>query len=729
MDQHGRSALEFCVSSESVQLTEEPRHISGSRLDLIVTDAPAIVSPSKDVNDYKKKTFAWHSASDEDVDDPDPVPSTSKDDAHGSSIASSGNGTKGNIKSSSAKKSKATKKRSFALNSSPEEDLDDPEHVPSTSKDHDIHETSTATSGGIAIDSDESGTAPDKIVEDPNTPPRKKAKDCNIKIYSQRWRDSWMSEPQFSGWLAKSNRSTSSKDLAFCSICNLDITCGKSEIARHAASQKHKRFSLEISKTKSMSTFVSSAEPIQRSARRIELMVCAFLSEHHLAISLCKPFMDLLHAVFLGDIPLKKVKLGKQRASNIIRQVFGKVFARDLYEVLRQCLFSVIIDETTDRSSTKQLCIIVQYFMDGKLQTSFFYLIEVYDSSAAGLFNVLKESFTSKDIPLENIAGCCSDTTNVMMGARHSVASLLKSVLPKVVIVKCACHMVHLAASYACLKLPRYIEDLCRNIFSHFNLSSKRQYALNEFQKFVEIQPHKILAPGQTRWLSLQACVKRLLEQWDALILYFRELAFSDPTQVNDMIVDALGNEVTVAYLEFLDYNLGKFNQFNTLFQSKSPNFFSVKSETCKLIRSLCSDFMNVRYVKTADISLLNPSHPTFSSACISDENIYIGLSATHTIDKLKESGNMTNEKLAVFYKNCRSFLVEAVSQIQTRFSLEDSVYKVVSCLNPCAAVSLDPPSLGFLFDEIPQLSKFADKKMEILSGESIIWTRNYLLN
>ena len=330
--------------------------------------------------------------------------------------------------------------------------------------------------------------------------------------------------------------------------------------------------------------------------------------------------------------------------------------------------------------------------------------------------------FASKDIPLENIAGFCSDTTNVMMGARHSVASLLKSVLPKVVIVKCACHMVHLAASYACLKLPRYIEDLCRNIFSQFNLSSKRQRALNEFQKFVEIQPHKILAPGQTRWLSLQACVKRLLEQWDALILYFRELAFSDPTQVNDMIVDALGNEVTVDYLEFLDYNLGKFNQFNTLFQSESPNFFSVKSETCKLIRSLCSDFMNVRYVKTADISLLNPSHPTFSSACISDENIYIGLSATHTIDKLKESGNMTNEKLAVFYKNCRSFLVEAVSQIQTRFSLEDSVYKVVSCLNPRAAVSLDPPSLGFLFDEIPQLSKFADKKMV-----DIEWRKYYL--
>ena len=49
-------------------------------------------------------------------------------------------------------------------------------------------------------------------------------------------------------------------------------------------------------------------------------------------------------------------------------------------------------------------------------------------------------------------------------------------------------------------------------------------------------------------------------------------------------------------------------------------------------------------------------------------------------------------------------------------------MYKVASCLHPRAAASFDPPSLGFLFDEIPQLSKFADKKME-----DIEWRKLYL--
>ena len=405
------------------------------------------------------------------------------------------------------------------------------------------------------------------------------------KVYIQKFKESWKEEAQYAGWLTKSLKSTSSKDMAFCKICNMDITCGKSEINRHMLSQRHRHFSLEVSKTKSITSFVLSNEPIEKSARKFELQLCAFLSEHHLPIVLCEPLIELMNTMFPQDVCLKKVKLGKQRASNIIRQVFGKYFMSQVCEILRERMFSVIIDETTDRSTSKQMSVIVQVFREEKVQSLFLDIIEVTDSSAKGLFTAIKDCFESKQIPLENIVGFCSDTTNVMMGSSNSVATLLKSELPHIIIVKCSCHLIHLVASYACLKLPKYVEDLCRNVFSHFSLSSKRQHAFLEFQKFVDVEPHKILAPGQTRWLSLQACVRRLLEQWDALTLYFVELSFSDPTQVNDMIADALNNKITRAYLEFLDYNLGKLNAFNTLFQSDSPNIFNLRSEIINLIK------------------------------------------------------------------------------------------------------------------------------------------------
>ena len=129
---------------------------------------------------------------------------------------------------------------------------------------------------------------------------------------------------------------------------------------------------------------------------------------------------------------------------------------------------------------------------------------------------------------------------------------------------------------------------------------------------------------------------------------------------MNDTIVNALSTKSTLAYLEFLDYNLGKFNTFNTLFQADSPNFYCLKTETCRLIRGLCSDFMDPAYVKHAEISLLDPAMPTFSSAFLPIEETYLGVAATCTINELKNE--ISASEISQFYKNCRAFLIEAVS-------------------------------------------------------------------
>ena len=150
----------------------------------------------------------------------------------------------------------------------------------------------------------------------------------------------------------------------------------------------------------------------------------------------------------------------------------------------------------------------------------------------------------------------------------HSVATILGDLLSNVIIVKYSCHFIHLCASHACLKLPKSLEDLCRNIHTHFSLSPKQQVSLKEFQHSVDAAPHKILAPGHTKWLSLENCVKGLFEQWEALTLYFTDVALTDLMDSNDAILKNLKNTFTLAYLEFLSYNLGRFNSFNIQFQS-----------------------------------------------------------------------------------------------------------------------------------------------------------------
>lgn len=87
--------------------------------------------------------------------------------------------------------------------------------------------------------------------------------------------------------------------------------------------------------------------------------------------------------------------------------------------------------------------------------------------------------------------------------------------------MKCICHSLHLCASESCKSLPRKCEDLARDIYNFFKTSAKRCAQFKEFQEFFNTEPHKILKPSQTRWLSLERVVRRIIEQWDALKLFF----------------------------------------------------------------------------------------------------------------------------------------------------------------------------------------------------------------
>ena len=107
-------------------------------------------------------------------------------------------------------------------------------------------------------------------------------------------------------------------------------------------------------------------------------------------------------------------------------------------------------------------------------------------------------------------------------------------------LVKCSCHLIHLVSSYAALKLPKSLEDLCIDVFNHFHRSSKRQAVYKEFRNFFNLEPLKLLGSGQTRWLSLQACVNRILEQFEALKHHFTLVINEDPTHSNDRIHKSL---------------------------------------------------------------------------------------------------------------------------------------------------------------------------------------------
>lgn len=218
--------------------------------------------------------------------------------------------------------------------------------------------------------------------------------------------------------------------------------------------------------------------------------------------------------------------------------------------------------------------------------------------------------------------------------------------------------MIHLCASNASLQLPKSLEDLCRNVYSYFNVSSLRSKDFQRFQDFFYIEKHQFLKAGQTRWLSMKMCVERIIEQYDVLKLFFHGTAIEDPTHTHDNILKSLNNKFTLAYLEFMAFNLGRLVSFNTLFQSEIPVLYMLKGELTTLLASLLSYFMELSFVRETcpmHIDVNDKEH------YVPLNQVYIGLQATDTISGIAGDILRDHPDIQLFYTHCRNFLIENV--------------------------------------------------------------------
>lgn len=159
----------------------------------------------------------------------------------------------------------------------------------------------------------------------------------------------------------------------------------------------------------------------------------------------------------------------------IISKVLYPAIQGELASKLIRQKFSILIDESTDCSTSSAICICVRYFDEGleKMITSLWDFVEMYDDTdrrAAGeeLYDLIRNYFAREQIPVENIVGFASDGANNVAGVRNSVASRMRRDFPGIFVIKCLSHSVHLVACKAFNELPHQIEAICFATFAYF---------------------------------------------------------------------------------------------------------------------------------------------------------------------------------------------------------------------------------------------------------------------
>lgn len=493
------------------------------------------------------------------------------------------------------------------------------------------------------------------------------------KQYVHKYRSAWEEMPEF-----KCIRSSKKGENYFhCMVCGDDYLAGKSALKKHIKTTKHSKNSKSHANLIPANKMprVLQQSSIKNKTSAAELRIAMFIVEHNIAHRTTDHLVSLIKTISSDcsepDV-INNIKCNRTKATALINNAVGSYGQEELVKNMNNQSFSILIDESTDKSSIKTLAIIVRLMDLNKfiVRDEFFSLTEITNGTAQGIYDAITNVFEKHNIAYKtNMVGFASDGANTMFGSHHSVKTLLQNDIPNLFVMKCICHSLALCASYASNKLPDSVENLVRDVYTYFKYSFKRQTEFKEFQVFVELKPHKLLQPSQTRWLSLHLCVKRILEQYSALKLYFQGQHLLD-NKANE-IFSGLSKTTNQLYLYFLDFVLPILVKLNVEFQSEKPQIHKLYQKMSSAFKSILECYIKPDYLNNTDVSKCQYRNPIHF---VQAEDIYVGGKCAAIISE----GKLSNSEKTIFYTNCLNFYVECACQIYKRFPFNSTE---VSCL------------------------------------------------
>lgn len=103
----------------------------------------------------------------------------------------------------------------------------------------------------------------------------------------------------------------------------------------------------------------------------------------------------------------------------------------------------------------------------------------------------------------------------------------------------------------------------------------------------------------------------RVLSNWNALQLFFTDMALSERSLSGPAILDLLHDPYMKLYFEFLTWILPTFTTFNKYFQSVEVVVTELDVNVKEMYMDFLFCFMERKYVNQTDISNVNPDDKT----------------------------------------------------------------------------------------------------------------------
>lgn len=514
---------------------------------------------------------------------------------------------------------------------------------------------------------------------------------------------------------------------AYCKLCLCNLNPRISVLQKHEQTEKHKKRQSVIKTTRPVTAFPSGpSEDVKKTELELAVAIschCSIKSVDHLGEIMKKHGKGSA----LGNIALHRTK-----CSRLITEAISPAFKHMLMKDIKDEKFALLVDESTDVSTEKHLCIVIQYFSktEKRIVTELVALVAVTEATSETLFNAIKAAVQDIGQTLSNCLGFASDGASVMVGNNNSVWTRIQAKSPNCVQMRCICHFLALCVQHTFNKLPPNLGFLLSEIPKWFSKSSLRREAYKSLFNIMNPDderkgiPTPFQQPAATRWLVRGKVMNTILCNWEELHAYFTCAEQNCGQEVKfkaRMLEEMLADGINKLYFHCITPIVMEFEQVIAFFQATDLDPQNMENELNLLYKAMKSRIF------TPKGDILNQHQTDYGARFVQEVSSYLK----------KNTQGEAMHKVGEVQSRCHSFIMEAVQQLEKRLPPSRNIFKPLSNLHPSVIliqvarpVFLNLPFVKFLEpEEMDRVERQYRNMIVVNWREASVFSGNIPLN
>lgn len=245
--------------------------------------------------------------------------------------------------------------------------------------------------------------------------------------------------------------------------------------------------------------------------------------------------------------------------------------------------FSLMADEATDVNNHQVLSLCCRYIdisaFPAQIVERFLGVVPLHSTCAENITSSLLTMLEPFKLSVSQLVAVSFDGASNFSGERSGVYARLRKLAPNLLYVHCRAHLLQLAAVHAANSQPeiRRIITMMNKLWVYFHGSPKRQFTLEEAQEAVQCNRIKLIQPGDTRWLSVDGCIKTVLSSYPAICLALENIYKSGGDLSSDAggLLLTMRKESTLLLLHIVNEVVSPLAKLSRCLQSSSGSMLT----------------------------------------------------------------------------------------------------------------------------------------------------------